>query len=151
MQISSRFTVALHIFACVDAFQDTRKVTSELLAGSIDTNPVIVRKILAMLKKAGLVNVARGAGGVTLARRPEEVTFLDVYRAIEPLEGGDLFRFHEHPCPACPVGRNIHALLDERLRAIQNAMEDEMRKYTLAQLHEGLTALLAEEERRQTT
>ncbi len=49
------------------------------------------------------------------------------------------------------MGRNIHALLDERLRAIQNAMEDEMRKYTLAQLHEGLTALLAEEEGRQTT
>ena len=62
MQISSRFTIALHIFACVDTFKDEHKVTSDFLASSINTNPVIIRKILTQLKNAGLINVARGTG-----------------------------------------------------------------------------------------
>jgi DNA-binding IscR family transcriptional regulator len=53
MQISSRFTVALHIFTCVDTFKDEHKVTSDFLASSINTNPVIIRKILTQLKNAG--------------------------------------------------------------------------------------------------
>ena len=145
MQISSRFTIALHIFACVDTFKDDYKVTSDFLAASINTNPVIVRKILLQLKNAGLINVARGTGGITFTRPPADITFLDVYEAIEPVENGDLFHFHEAPNPACPVGRNIHGLLDGKLLAIQSAMETEMKKYTIADIHNGLQELLAKE------
>jgi len=145
MQISSRFTIALHIFTCVDVFKDEYKVTSDFLAGSINTNPVIIRKILTQLKKAGLITVARGTGGVEPARSLSEITFYDVYQAIEPVENGDLFRFHESPNPECPVGRNIHALLDDKLKAIQGAMEKEMRKYTLLDLRSGITELLEKE------
>jgi len=146
MRISSRFTIALHIFACVDVFKDDRKVTSDFLAGSINTNPVVIRKILAQLKGAGLITVARGTGGIAVNRPLEDISFYDVYQAIEPLEGAELFRFHEAPNPDCPVGRNIHALLDDKLTAIQRAMEDEMRKYSLADLETGLRAILAREE-----
>ena len=145
MQISSRFTVALHIFACVDVFKDEYKVTSDFLASSINTNPVIIRKILSQLKGAGLITVARGTGGITVNRPLEEITFFDVYQAIEPVENGSLFHFHDAPNPDCPVGRNIHALLDDKLKAIQSAMEDEMRKYTLADLKTGMKELLAEQ------
>ena len=145
MQISSRFTVALHIFTCVDTFKDDYKVTSDFLAGSIGTNPVIIRKLLTQLKSAGLITVARGTGGIELTRELSEITFYDVYEAIEPVEDGDLFRFHEAPNPQCPVGRNIHALLDDKLKSIQNAMESEMKKYTLLDLREGLQELLAKE------
>ena len=145
MQISSRFTVALHIFTCVETFKDDYKVTSDFLASSINTNPVIIRKILSQLKNAGLINVARGTGGITLTRELQEISFYDVYQAIEPLEGGDLFRFHEAPNPDCPVGRNIHALLDGKLKAIQTAMEDEMRRYTVADLNAGMQDLLSKE------
>ena len=145
MQISSRFTIALHIFACVDTFQDKYKVTSDFLAASINTNPVIVRKILSQLKNAGLIHVARGTGGITPARPLAEITFFDVYEAIEPVEKGDLFHFHEEPNPECPVGRNIHGLLDGKLKAIQSAMETEMKKYTMADLHTGMQELLAED------
>ncbi len=144
MQISSRFTVALHIFTCVDTFKDDYKVTSDFLASSINTNPVIVRKILTQLKKAGLINVARGTGGIQLTRDLSEITFFDVYEAIDPVEDGDLFRFHEAPDPNCPVGRNIHALLDDKLKSIQNAMEAEMKKYTLLDLRKGMEELLSE-------
>ena len=146
MQISSRFTVALHIFTCVDVFKDQYKVTSDFLAGSINTNPVIIRKILSQLSKANLITVARGTGGVTINRPLSEISFYDVYQAIEPVENGDLFHFHEDPNPECPVGRNIHKLLDGKLKSIQNAMEDEMKKYSLADLHSGMEELLEKEE-----
>ena len=145
MQISSRFTVALHIFTAVDVFKDDYKVTSDFLAGSIGTNPVIIRKLLTQLKSAGLITVARGTGGIELTRDLSEISFYDVYQAIEPVEGGDLFRFHEAPNPQCPVGRNIHALLDDKLKDIQEAMESEMKKYTLLDLRTGMQDLLAKE------
>ncbi|MCR5778457.1 MAG: Rrf2 family transcriptional regulator [Lachnospiraceae bacterium] len=145
MQISSRFTVALHIFTCVEVFKDEHKVTSDFLASSINTNPVIIRKILGQLKSAGLIEVQRGTGGIIVTRPLSDITFLDVYRAIEPVEGGDLFRFHESPNPQCPVGRNIHGLLDGKLSAIQNAMETEMMKYTLDDLKTGIDELLKKE------
>jgi rrf2 family transcriptional regulator len=145
MQISSRFTVALHIFTCVDTFGDKYKITSDFLAESINTNPVIIRKILTQLKNAGLITVARGTGGITPTRPLREITFYDVYEAIEPLENGDLFNFHASPNPNCPVGRNIHTLLDDKLKAIQLAMENEMRKYTVDDLRSGIRELLSKE------
>ena len=145
MQISSRFTIALHIFTCVDVFKDEYKVTSDFLAGSINTNPVVIRKILTQLRNAGLITVARGTGGVTPTRPLSDITFYDVYQAIEPVENGDLFHFHEAPNPECPVGRNIHGLLDGKLRAIQSAMETEMKKYTIADIHTGMQDLLSKE------
>ena len=145
MQISSRFTIALHIFTCVDTFGDKYKITSDFLAESINTNPVIIRKILTQLKNAGLITVARGTGGITPTRPLREITFYDVYEAIEPLENGDLFNFHASPNPNCPVGRNIHTLLDDKLKAIQLAMENEMKKYTVDDLRSGIRELLSKE------
>ena len=133
MQISTRFTVALHIFTCVEAFRGEYKVTSDFLAASINTNPVIVRKILSQLSRAGLISVARGTGGIELVRPPEEITFYDVYRAVESVENNTLFRFHENPNP-----EYIHALLDQKLLAIQQAMESKMREFTVGDLRDGI-------------
>lgn len=145
MQISSRFTIGLHILTAIDTFQNEYKVTSDFLAGSIRTNPVVVRRILGQLKKAGLIESSQGVAGITIPKPLEEISFYDVYAAIEPVEEGDLFRFHDSPNPDCPVGRNIHTLLDGKLREIQDAMEEKMRQYTLADLHDGLDGLLREE------
>ena len=142
MQISSRFTIALHIFTCVETFKNDYKITSDFLAGSINTNPVIIRKILTQLKNAGLITVARGIGGISPTRPLKEISFYDVYQAIEPVENGDLFNFHSSPNPQCPVGKNIHALLDDKLKTIQLAMENEMKKYTLDDLRIGMQELL---------
>ena len=73
------------------------------------------------------------------------VIYMKKMRIIEPLEDGDLFRFHESPNPECPVGRNIHSLLDDKLKNIQEAMESEMKKYTLNDLRSGMQELLAKE------
>ncbi len=132
MQISSRFTIAIHIFACIDTFQNEYKLTSDFLAGSVNVNPVIIRRILQQLKAAELITVARGSGGASIAKPLEEITFLDVYRALDCVEYGKLFHFHENPNPKCPVGRNIHQVLDDKLLQIQRAMETEMQKITIA-------------------
>ncbi len=131
MQISSRFTIAIHIFACIDTFEKEYKITSDFLASSTNVNPVIIRKLLAQLKSAGLVNVVRGSGGASIARPLNEITFLDIYHAVECVEEGELFHFHENPNTACPVGRNIHHILDDKLQRVQAAMEKELASITL--------------------
>lgn len=131
MQISSRFTLAVHIFACIDTFKDEYKITSDFLAGSTNVNPVIVRKILGQLKAAGLVEVARGTGGSSISKPLNEITFLDIYKAVECVDNGELFHFHENPNTKCPVGRNIHFILDDKLKQVQDAMERELASITL--------------------
>lgn len=131
MQISSRFTLTVHILACIDIFKDKYKVTSDFLAGSTNVNPVIIRKILGQLKNAGLVKVARGSGGATITKPLKDITFLDIYKAVECVDNGELFHFHENPNPACPIGANIHSILDEKLKRVQDAMEQELQSITL--------------------
>lgn len=142
MQISSRFTLAVHILACIDVFKDDYKVTSDFLAGSTNVNPVIVRKILGQLKAAGLVEVARGSGGASIPKPLNEISFLDLYNAVECIENGALFHFHENPNMDCPVGRNIHLVLDDRLMQVQKAMEDELASITLEDVMQDTKKLI---------
>lgn len=144
MQISSRFTLAIHIFACIDTFGSEYKVTSDFLAGSTNVNPVIIRKILGQLKGAGLIEVARGTGGATAAKPLEEITFLDIYNAVECVENGELFHFHENPSTNCPVGRNIHRILDDKLCRVQDALEKELASVTLADVKRDTEKYLCE-------
>lgn len=145
MQISSRFTIAVHIFACIEAFGDQHKLTSDFLAGSVNVNPVIIRKTMSQLQKAGLIKVARGTGGIKITRSLDSITLLDVFKAVEPLEHEQLFHFHDNPNPACPVGRNIHAILDGHLRAAQRALEQELAKTTLADIQQQTMDCLAKD------
>ena len=145
MQISSRFTLAIHIFACVDIFKNDYKVTSDFISKSTNVNPVIIRKILLQLRNAGLIEVARGTGGTTITRPLSEITFLDIYRAVECGEDNTLFHFHENPNEKCPVGRNIHNVLDDKLQRVQAAMERELRSITLEDVKKDLEHYLADD------
>lgn len=147
MQISSRFTLAIHIFACIDTFGSEYKVTSDFLARSTNVNPVIIRKILGQLKGAGLIEVARGTGGTTVTKPLDEITFLDIYNAVECVENGELFHFHENPSTSCPVGRNIHYILDDKLDRVQSALEKELASITLADIKQDTEKYLREESR----
>ena len=145
MQISSRFTLAIHIFACVDIFKNDYKVTSDFISKSTNVNPVIIRKILLQLRNAGLIEVARGTGGTTITRPLSEITFLDIYRAVECVEDNTLFHFHENPNEKCPVGRNIHNILDDKLQRVQTAMERELQSITLEDVKKDLEHYLADD------
>lgn len=119
------------MFACIDTFSD-QKMTSDFMAISIGTNPVIIRKLLQQLKAAGLVEVSRGTGGVSITKPLNKITFLDIYRAVECTPGDELFHFHENPNQNCPVGKNIHHVLDSKLNRVQTVMEKELKSMTLA-------------------
>lgn len=142
MKISSRFTISIHMLVCMDVFKDTYKITSDFLASSINVNPVIIRNLLSQLKDAGLIEVRRGPGGAAITKPLDKVTFLDVYRAVNCVEENTLFHFHENPNPDCPVGRNIHNILDDKLIQVQSAMEQELKSITLADMGSELEKYL---------
>ena len=142
MQISSRLTVAVHMLLCIEIFKNQRKVTSDILASSVNVNPVVIRRILQQLKKAGIVSVVRGSGGADVARPLEDITLLDLYNAVECVDGGGLFHFHEDPNQLCPVGRNIHAVLDGRLEEVQTAMEREKSSVTMRDILNDTRSLM---------
>ena len=132
MQISSKFTIGVHLLAVIDYLGDSEKVTSNILAGSIGVNPVIVRNVMGSLKEAGIINISQGKSGISLAKSLDEITFYDIYKAVDCVNDEGIFHFHENPNPECPIGRNIHKAMDGKLEQIQKCMEDEMKGITVA-------------------
>ena len=106
-------------------------MTSEYIAGSVNTNPVVVRRILSMLARAGLVITQEGAGGgVRLAKPAKAIDLRAVYRAVE---SASIFALHpQQPNPACPVGRTIQSALEPTLDAAEETMLESLGRTTVA-------------------
>jgi Rrf2 family protein len=125
MSVNSRMTIGLHVlsFMASAARKRADPVTSERIARSVNTNPVVIRRMLGALRRGGLVRSYRGANaGWTLAKRPEAITLLDVYKAVhdEPL-----FGLHASPPnPKCPIARGLPVAL----RNVYGALEEELRR-----------------------
>ena len=134
MQITSKFTVAVHILTCIDIFGGQMRVTSDFLSGSTGVNAVIVRNVLGQLRNAGIVETRQGSGGAHLAKALDEITLYDIYKAVDCVDDEGLFHFHENPNAECPVGRYIHKTMDGRLEAAQAALENELKSTTLAEV-----------------
>ncbi|EPY09224.1 BadM/Rrf2 family transcriptional regulator [Paenibacillus alvei TS-15] len=145
MKISSRFSVAVHILSLL-ALEPNAHHTSEWMAGSVNTNPVVIRRVTSQLKKAGLVDVRPGTGGATLSKPAVDITLLDVYRAVEAVEEGELFGFHDHPNPKCPIGANIETVLQLVMLRAQSAMEQVLAEMTLDHLAVDLKDRMEENE-----
>ena len=145
MQITSKFTVAVHILTCIDVFDGQMRVTSDFLSGSTGVNAVIVRNVLGQLRNAGIVETRQGSGGAHLAKALDEITLYDIYKAVDCVDDEGLFHFHENPNADCPVGRNIHKAMDGRLEAAQAALENELKSTTLAQVVADTRKIIDEE------
>ena len=104
MQITSKFTIAVHVITAIDYFKDKETVTSSFLAGSVGANPVIIRNVMAKLKDAGIISISQGKSGISLAKELSDITFYDVYKAVDCVDEEGLFHFHENPNIDCPVG-----------------------------------------------
>jgi Rrf2 family protein len=137
MSANSRLAVATHLLTVL-AYADRKPspcgpVSSETLAHSVNTNPIVVRKLLGSLREAGLVICHAGRhGGATLARPPEKITLFDVWRAVdEP----NVFGFSRHPPDArCPVGSCVNALLADVFEGVETSLGDELRKTRISDL-----------------
>lgn len=133
---SSRFAVAVHVLA-LQALSPEVPLTSAYLAGSVSTNPVVVRRLLADLRRAGLVIVQPGPhGGARLTRHAAEIALSDVLRAVEP---GPILALHANPPnAACPVGRHIEGVLSSVFVDAEKAMERVLKRASVADLTAGL-------------
>ncbi|MEV7615715.1 Rrf2 family transcriptional regulator [Streptomyces sp. NPDC089799] len=134
MGASSRMTVATHTLTWMTRVCPKRPdgiVTSDEIAASVNTNPVVIRRILGSLRDAGLVESRRGQGaGWQLARTPESITLRDVYLAVEP---DPLIALHSSPPnQACPVARGIPPVLREVYGRAEESMKAELAAVTVA-------------------
>ncbi|MDR6224091.1 Rrf2 family transcriptional regulator [Desmospora profundinema] len=136
MRINTRFSVAVHILSLLEMDKNNH-CTSDWIAGSVNTHPVVIRRMLGMLKKKGLVGVHSGKGGAYLKKPLAQITLLDVYRAVEVVDNG-LFHIHENPNPACPVGANIQSVVEILFQQAQDAMESVLSKVTMEQVVKDL-------------
>ena len=136
---NSRFAVSLHILAYL-VYRTGAAVPSAEIAESVDTNPVVIRRLLSALVKARLVKAQKGAsGGFRLASTPENITLLDVYRAVEPQPDHGLRHFA--PNHKCPVGAKIETILAQIFFKAQASMEAELAHANLAQVNTQLHAV----------
>ena len=138
MQVSTKFTIALHILIAVKYFEEDYKLTSDFLSASIGSNPVIIRNIMSQLREAEIIEIKRGPGGIHITKELKDISFLDIYQAVETNGRGELFNFHDQPNPNCPVGRNIHKALDESLLAVQKKFEEELKEHSVAEVYERM-------------
>jgi len=132
MAKSSRFAVAVHVLTLL-AYEEGKWLTSDYIAGSVNTNPVVIRRVLALLSKAGFISTAEGAGGGTvLASSAGSITLADVFRAVEL---GEFFLLPPNdPNPLCPVGRCVQTILREHLDGFQEVIERAMSQVTVADI-----------------
>ena len=136
MPTSSRFAVAVHVLALLARACD-EPCKSEQLASSVNTNPVVIRRVLCSLARAGLVTSQTGAsGGTRLARPAREITLSEVYRAVEPRV---IFAPHRQPPnPKCPVGVNIEAVLQNVLAEVDGAVDAALGQLTVEGVAEAV-------------
>ncbi len=132
MAANTRFAVAIHAAGML-ALADRMPVSSDNIARSVNTNPVVVRRILARLTRHGLVQAQKGQGGGSLlTRTPERITLYDIYQAIE---AGPLFQVpslgDEHECA---IGRNVGPTLNKILARAESGLIAELKAVTLAEV-----------------
>jgi len=133
---NSRFAVSVHVLAYL-AYKAGAQVTSAEIASSVDTNPVVIRRLLSALVKARLVAGHKGVGGgFGLASAPANITLLDIYRAVEPQPDHGLDRFT--PNHKCPVGARIETILRTAFFKAQTSMEAELARISLEDVHQQL-------------
>jgi DNA-binding IscR family transcriptional regulator len=128
---SSKLSVSIHILSVI-ALMEQQTVTSEYIASSINTNPVLVRRLMSRLKNAKLIKTSTKLGVTGLARKAENISLLDVFLAVE--DHRDLFGIHSNTNLECPVGAKIEGTLKHLYDNIQTATEDKLSSITLADI-----------------
>lgn len=128
--LSSKLSVSIHIMT-IFALKPGELLTSEFIACSVNTNPVVIRRLLGTLRAAGLVESKTGVGGGwALLVPPDRITLLDILRVVEPRS--EIFGLHNsEPNPDCPCGLHIQGVLGEVYQKVQDGMALQLAGVTL--------------------
>ncbi|MDR1429705.1 MAG: Rrf2 family transcriptional regulator [Spirochaetaceae bacterium] len=140
MRINTQFPVAVHILAVLDIKKDNPEIVSDLIARSVNTNPVVVRRLFSKLKKAGLAGQKKDGLGFTLFKKAGDITLRDVYQAVRR-ERAALFDTHKNPSQRCIVGSHILDVLEGPLSSAQHAMEKDLARFTVKDIVNSIMRL----------
>ncbi|HYM99349.1 MAG TPA: Rrf2 family transcriptional regulator [Aestuariivirgaceae bacterium] len=127
---SSRFVIGIHVLAILARAHGREPVCSTFIAQSVNTNPVVIRRLMASMEQHYLVKSLAGRkGGFVLARQPKDITLQEIFAA---LEGSELFRMHaKEPSKECPVGASIAYVISKPLKLAEEAMNSALARTTL--------------------
>lgn len=134
MNTSQRFAISIHALTLLAS--SSGPLTSEAIASSVDTNPVVIRRAMASLRAHGLVSSKSGThGGWRLLRKPNQIVLRDVYRSMDE---EDVLTIHSHPNKYCPIGKNIKGALQNVFDEAQTQMEKSLGNHTVADILEDV-------------
>ncbi|WP_125713904.1 Rrf2 family transcriptional regulator [Companilactobacillus kedongensis] len=135
MRISTRFSDSIHILAFIEIYKDI-KVSSEVIASSIETSAVVVRRLMGNLREAGLLDTKQGSAEPKLAKDPSQITLLDVYFATEGNK--PLFELDKKTNPDCIVGGNIQEVLGDYYEQAKISAQRKLNETTLKDVIETI-------------
>jgi Rrf2 family protein len=132
MATNSQFSIAVHIMTIL-AFHRSEEICSGDIAISVNTNASFVRRVLARLSKAGLVNASKGKGGhCSLAKPSKKISLFDIYKAVEAPKA---FSIHNYPTQkGCDISCSIKPTLERILDKTQRSLEASLKKESLAKV-----------------
>ncbi|WP_425145720.1 Rrf2 family transcriptional regulator [Deinococcus sp.] len=132
--MNSQYSIAVHILSLLNGFPGP--MSSEVVADSVGVNPVVIRQVTGLLRRGGLLATQRGVMGARLTRPADQISLLDVYRAVDAPQS--VLKLHQRPSPACPVGARIQGVLDDVFGQAQAALEARLAQVRLSDISAAL-------------
>ncbi len=130
--INTRLAIGIHILAFVECVPEKGTLNSEIVAESIGTNSVVVRRMSSALKKAGLLKSISAKKGLMLAKKPENITLYEILKAVDP--SNELFGIHQNVNPQCTYGQSIVKVIEDEFKTVQLELEENLKTKTLNDL-----------------
>lgn len=127
--MDTKFSVALHILTMISESKNV--LSSQALATSVGTNASYIRKVISLLKNAGLITSHQGKSGYRLSKSPQEISLLEIYFATQEVERMNLFQLHQNANLDCPVGKHIEGAMSPIFASVERQLEQELAQKTL--------------------
>lgn len=144
MRISTRFSDSIHILAFIETYKGKLPLTSENIAGSIETSPVVVRRLMGKLRSAGLIKTVHGSADPKLIRDPKDISLYDVFLAVE--DDQHIFTIDQKTNPECIVGGNIQATLSEFYAQAETAAKAKLASTSLQDVLDSILVKQSEKD-----
>lgn len=127
--MDTKFSSAIHALILIS--ESETPMNSDQIAASVGTNPSYIRKLTTRLSKAGIIEGHRGISGFCLRQKPQQISLLDIYKAVMETDSLHLFDLHQNPNDACIVGHNIRPVLGSMFRGMERDVESRLQSMTL--------------------
>ncbi|MCH3955727.1 MAG: Rrf2 family transcriptional regulator [Eubacterium sp.] len=140
--MDTKFSSAVHALILISEAETP--MNSEQIANSVGTNASYIRKLTTRLRKAGIIESHRGVSGFTLNKEADEISMLDIYKAVMETDEIHLFDIHQNPNDQCIVGHNIKPVLSSMFQDLEGQMERQLSRLTLADCINDMKTYISE-------